>query len=42
MTCPGTEVTNLIFQSVYVAWVSYKYFEDNVAAGENVNVVVAA
>jgi hypothetical protein len=42
LTCPGTEVTNLIFPNDDVAWVSWKYTEDNVAAGKNVNVVVAA
>jgi hypothetical protein len=42
LTCPGTEVTNLIFPNDDVAWLSWKYTEDNVAAGKNVNVVVAA
>jgi hypothetical protein len=42
LTCPGTEVTNLIFPNDDVAWVSCKYSEDNTAVGKNVNVVVAA
>jgi len=42
MTCPGTEVTNLILPNDDVAWVSWKYSKDNVAAGKNVNVAVAA
>ena len=42
LTCPGTEVTNLIFPNDDVAWISWKYSEDNVAAGKNVNVAVAA
>jgi len=41
-TCFGTEVRNLIFLKDDVAWVSWKYSEDNVAAGKNVNVAVAA
>jgi len=39
---PGSEVTNLIFPNEEVAWVSWKYSEDNVTAGKNVNVAVAA
>ena len=42
MTSPDTEVTNLIFPNDDVAWVSWKYSEENVAAGKNVNVAVAA
>ena len=42
MTSPGTEVTNLIFPNDDVAWVSWKYSEENVAAGKNVIVAVAA
>jgi hypothetical protein len=38
----GTEVTNLIFPNEEVAWVSWKYFEENMAAERNVNVAVAA
>jgi hypothetical protein len=41
-TSPGTEVTNLIFPNDDVLWVSWKYSEENVAAGKNVNVAVAA
>ena len=39
---PCTEVTNLIFPNDDVAWVSWKYSEDNIAVGKNVNVAVAA
>ena len=42
LTSPGTEVTNLIFPKDDAAWVSWKYSEDNVAAGKNVNMAVAA
>jgi hypothetical protein len=42
LTSPGTEVTNLIFPNDDVAWVLWKCFEENVAAGKNVNVAVAA
>jgi hypothetical protein len=42
LTSPGTEVTNLIFPNDDVVWVSRKYSEENVAAGEYVNVAVAA
>ena len=38
----GTEVTSLIFSKDDVAWASWKYSEDNVAAGKNDNVAVAA
>jgi len=42
LTRPGIKVTNLIFPNEDVAWISWKYCEDNVAAGKNVNVAVAA
>jgi len=42
ITYPGAEVTNLILPNDDVAWVSSKYSEDDVAAGKNVNVAVAA
>ena len=42
LTCPGTEVTNFIFPNDDVARLSWKYSEDNVAAGKNCNVAVAA
>ena len=42
LTSPGTEVTNLIFPNNEVAWASWKYSENNMARGENVNVAVAA
>jgi hypothetical protein len=42
LTSPGTEVQTLIFPNNDVAWVSWKYSEDNVAPGKNVNVAVAA
>ena len=41
LTITGTEVTNLIFPNEKVAWVSWKYSEDNVASGKNVKVAVA-
>ena len=41
LTSPGTEVTNLIFPNNEVAWASWKYSENNMARGENVNVAVA-
>jgi len=41
-TSPGTEVRNLIFPNDDVVWVSWKHSEDNIAAGKNVNVAVAA
>ena len=40
--CSGTEATNLIFPNDDVAWVSWKYSEENVAAGKNVKVAVAS
>ena len=42
LTCPGIEVTNLIFPNDDMAWVSWKYYEDNIAVGNNVNVAVVA
>jgi hypothetical protein len=42
LTCPGTEVRNIIFPNDEVALISWKYIEDNVASGKNENVVVAA
>jgi len=42
LTCPGTEVTNLIFPNDDVAWVSWKYSEDNVVAGKKANVALSA
>jgi len=39
---PGTKVTNLIFPNEEIAWVSWKYSEDNVTTGNNFNVAVAA
>ena len=42
LTCLGTEVTNLILPNDEVAWVSWKYCEDNVAVRKKVNVAVAA
>ena len=42
LTNPGTEVTNLIFPNDAVAWVPWKYSEENVAAGKIVNMAVAA
>jgi hypothetical protein len=39
---PGSEVTNLIFPNDDVVWVSWKHSEDNIAAGKNVNLAVAA
>jgi len=42
LTSPGAEVTNLIFPKEEVAGVSWKYSEDNVASGNNVNVAIAA
>lgn len=37
----GTEVINLIFPNLDVVWLSWKYSEDNIAAGNNVNVAMA-
>jgi len=42
LTSPGTDVKNLIFPNEEVAWVSWKYSDENVASGKNVNVAVAA
>jgi hypothetical protein len=42
LTSPGTEVTKLIFPNDVVVCVSWKNSEDNIAAGKNVNVAVAA
>jgi hypothetical protein len=42
LTSPGIEVTNVIFPNDDVDWVSWRYSEDNVAVGKNVNVAVAA
>jgi hypothetical protein len=41
LTSLGTEVTNIIFRNDDV-WVSWKYSEENVTTGRNVNVAVAA
>jgi len=42
LTNPSTEVTNLIFPNDDMAWVSWKYSEDNVTEGKNVNMVFPA
>ena len=42
LTSAGTEVINLVFPNNEVAWVSWKYSENNVPAGKNVNVAGAA
>ena len=42
LTHLDTEVTNIIFPNYDVAWVSWKYSKDKVAAGKNVNMAVAA
>ena len=42
LTSSGTEVTNVIFPNDDVVWVSWKYTEDNIPAGKNVNVTVDA
>jgi hypothetical protein len=42
LTSPGTEVTNLIFPNEEPTWVSWKYSEENVTTGKNVNVAAAA
>jgi len=42
LTSLSTEVTNLMYPNDDVVWVSWKYLEDNMAAGKNVNVAVAA
>ena len=41
-TCSGTEVTNHTCPNDDVASASWKYSEDNVAAGKNIKVAVAA
>ena len=41
LTRPGTEVTSLIFPNNEVAWVSWKFSENNVPTGKKVNVAVA-
>ena len=42
LACPDTEVSNFIFPKDDVAWDSWKYSEDHIAVGKNVNVAVAA
>ena len=42
LTRPGIEVQSLIFPNDEVARVSWKYSEENVAAGKKVNVAVDA
>ena len=42
LTSPGIEVTTLILPNNDAVWVSWKYSENNVAAGKNVNVAIAA
>ena len=42
LTRPGIEVQSLIFPNDEVACVSWKYSEENVTTGKNVNVAVAA
>ena len=42
LTRQGIEVQSLIFPNDEVAFLSWKYSEENVAAGKNVNVAVAA
>jgi len=42
LTCPNSEVTNLIFPNDDMACVSWKYSEVIVAVWKNVNVAVAA
>jgi hypothetical protein len=34
LTCPGTEIKNLIFPNDDVAWVSWRYTEDNIPQGK--------
>jgi len=41
-TSPGTEVTNLIFPNNEVVWISWKFSENNVTKGKNVNVAVSS
>ena len=40
LTSPVTEFTNLIFPNNEVAWISWKYSENNVATRKNVEVAV--
>ena len=42
LTSPGSEVTNIIFPNNEVVWISWKFSENNVTTGKNVNVAVAA
>jgi len=42
LTSSGTEVTNFLFTNDDVVWVSWNHSQDNIAAGKNVKVVVAA
>jgi DNA replication initiation complex subunit (GINS family) len=42
LTSPCTEVTNFILPNNDVAWVSWKYNEENVSTGKYVKVAVAA
>ena len=42
LACPCSEVTKLILPNDNVAWASWKNSEDNVVAGKNFNVAVAA
>jgi len=42
LTCPGTEVKNLILPKDDVAWVSWKYAEESFAPWKKVNVAFAA
>jgi len=39
---PVTGVRNVIFQNDDVVWISCNYSEDDITAGKNVNVLVAA
>jgi hypothetical protein len=42
VTSLGTEVTNFIFPNEEVVWFSWKYAEDNITSGKNVNVPIGA
>jgi len=42
LTCTGLEVTNLILSNDDVVWVYLVHSEDNITAGKNVNLAVAA
>ena len=42
LTCNGAEVKNLVFPNDDVECVSWKYSEDNIAIGNNVNMAAAA